>query len=951
MSCTCILAIIATAIELGETSMHWQIVDQEFSPIELRENAVAFPTRINPPVPGLIRSDESLGHRAEIIGSNSIIPDTLRSITSPTVVTASRTPTRVALNTRTQEGPMVYNEFKSMMDRYRMELHGDNEKEKEDDIGDGLVLSSAQEMVSQRPTRPLVIHPDVQRLTDIKMELYRGNPCNWNDVKRPTSSSELELFYPGTSRDQTTFLIAMGQECQKNGLHLLNNIFLEAAKEILNAKQTSHSPKIPHFTRQLFSLLGRYENHTTSVSTLLNTVWGSIVVPLINENYGARYQPRQGGFNQRPYQGHSTRRSNSREHQRPRSRSRHESRKKHDDKQKRRLYFELNAHIALFIRSACNNAKTSTKALQRALRKGLIIFLNDEDIMGQHGPSASNSEQLVMHYIHQFESGNRKINNKSSFPDSEIFLRYHNQSRHQCSPNCSGHIVNSILRYGWKPSFVSNPSVIRPRVYNLEQSVMSIDKEINSLIQNKKIVKVDRHEVQCILPIKIVLKNDHISRAAELLHMSFHATEKLGADTINTRLTDAHMPVIKTRMVTDFRAGLWNDNLEDVPFSYSSIHEAIALAHSVETPYFVKIDFSQYFFQIPLAEESQNYFGIAHKGIIYRYTALPFGVKTAPLIASLISTEISNLALSLYGIHMITYIDDLLIVSDGLEKATLQKQQILSMLEDINFIVNPDKVIGPLNEMEFLGFVISAKYKPYTLSINFEKCNLIKLKVITAISNGSLSYSDLASLAGSLLFLSEVIFLGWGHTLPLWAAIKGIDSRNRAFTVRFNPYQISCLLWWRSKLNDITPIHLPKISTFPRPRVREFVDATRLFTDASGTDGYSYYTEDKHILGYDIWPDDLTSSYDMMIKELFPLLICLRRHMEFFQGRPLIWLTDNTSAVMTVNAGAARNPEANDIIMEILTMIEQHDVVLLAIWIPREYNQIADYFSHALTCL
>ena len=96
-----------------------------------------------------------------------------------------------------------------------------------------------------------------------------------------------------------------------------------------------------------------------------------------------------------------------------------------------------------------------------------------------------------------------------------------------------------------------------------------------------------------------------------------------------------------------------------------------------------------------------------------------------------------------------------------------------------------------------------------------------------------------------------------------------------------------------------------------------------------------------------MWPDRIQSVDDMVVKEIYPLKIFLERHGQSCENRVLLWLCDNAAASMIINGGAARNRQPNEIVIEILTLIQKYRLLVLSIWIPRQWNVQADFLSHA----
>ena len=60
----------------------------------------------------------------------------------------------------------------------------------------------------------------------------------------------------------------------------------------------------------------------------------------------------------------------------------------------------------------------------------------------------------------------------------------------------------------------------------------------------------------------------------------------------------------------------------------------------------------------------------------------------------------------------------------------------------------------------------------------------------------------------------------------------------------------------------------------------------------------------------------------------------------------LIWVTDCPAAVWTVNKGRCYEELGLITLARILEKCDDHKIVLVALWVPRESNEYADYLSH-----
>ena len=120
--------------------------------------------------------------------------------------------------------------------------------------------------------------------------------------------------------------------------------------------------------------------------------------------------------------------------------------------------------------------------------------------------------------------------------------------------------------------------------------------------------------------------------------------------------------------------------------------------------YFTKLDLSQAYQQMLLEPDSQQYLTInTHRGL-FKYTRLPYGVASAP---SLFQKAMEQILQGLEGV--IVFIDDILISAKDKAQHLERLDEVLSRLEQHGLRLKQQKCKFMLNEVTYLGHVISEK--------------------------------------------------------------------------------------------------------------------------------------------------------------------------------------------------------------------------------------------------
>ena len=117
---------------------------------------------------------------------------------------------------------------------------------------------------------------------------------------------------------------------------------------------------------------------------------------------------------------------------------------------------------------------------------------------------------------------------------------------------------------------------------------------------------------------------------------------------------------------------------------------------------FSKLDLNQAFHQIELEEESRNITTfVTHQGL-YRYKRLMFGVSAAPEMYNHI---LGQVLAGLEGVQNLY--DDIVVFGEDEAEHDVALQQVLQRLRENNLTLNKDKCVFKMNEIQFMGHIIS----------------------------------------------------------------------------------------------------------------------------------------------------------------------------------------------------------------------------------------------------
>ena len=109
---------------------------------------------------------------------------------------------------------------------------------------------------------------------------------------------------------------------------------------------------------------------------------------------------------------------------------------------------------------------------------------------------------------------------------------------------------------------------------------------------------------------------------------------------------------------------------------------------------------------IPVAKKARAYLRFPWKGKLCQFTCLPFGLVSSPRIVTKCLKPLL-IYLRALGVHLLAYLDDILIMAPTKEQYLEQAQLIVGLLEKLGYVINQEKsVTGPTQRLELFGFSI-----------------------------------------------------------------------------------------------------------------------------------------------------------------------------------------------------------------------------------------------------
>jgi hypothetical protein len=452
-----------------------------------------------------------------------------------------------------------------------------------------------------------------------------------------------------------------------------------------------------------------------------------------------------------------------------------------------------------------------------------------------------------------------------------------------------------------------------------------------------------------ITPFKAVVKNS--SLIAAKVHTGINIHNYVTLEMANAGLAKLGHSEVKVRMTSNCSASGVNRATPDKPFSYPSIQQAIQNIH--KGCWLAKGDIKSYFWSYPLASAVQHLFSVQYKDHSYVYTRCPFGFKLCPYYCSTWSAEIRRWMLrrKIVCSHMV---DDWLIVGNTEEYVKDNMAVLADTLVNCGFKMAEEKYEFS-QQMVYIGILIDTT----KMVIRFDAIQskgfadqlseyLIKLKIGLHIDRGTVHH-----VCGKLEWYSEVVQCGrlksqaWWHYLH--AGFK-LEASKRARLILDTEWWIKLLSTWAENKNSGS--EYPIISS--AELIQNLDSIIVIQSDMSGPDGIGYFVytvQNPEVeLEYvsEKWKEGYTPC-SSMLGELLALHNFLKNKGSNLHNHILVWVTDSMSSAWAILKGRCKGPEPLKVLCDILEMCDMLGVLLLALWVPREFNELADFLSH-LSC-
>ena len=341
----------------------------------------------------------------------------------------------------------------------------------------------------------------------------------------------------------------------------------------------------------------------------------------------------------------------------------------------------------------------------------------------------------------------------------------------------------------------------------------------------------------------------------------------------------------------------------------------------------ISLDLQDAYLQVPVHHDSRRYLRFVVAGKSYQFRVLCFGLTTAPQVFTRIMAPVSAI-LHRYGVRMLRYLDDWLILASTEIACIQSRDRLLSICTELGIQVNLTKSsLVPTQSLVYLGMEIRSLpfiARPTPVRVN----NLIRL-IEEFLSTPSPPALLWRRLLGHLSSLTLLVSGGMIRMRLLQLCLKDQwDFLDDQFQVSWSPLCREDLLWW----SRVAQLREGASLSLPAPDISFFSDASDV--------GWGALVGEHHASG--LWsPHQKALSINM--RELLAVQFGLQAFEHLLVGMSVALFCDNTTTVAYLRrSGGTFSSTLNATAREVLLWVENHRVRLLPQFIMGSSNVTAD---------
>ena len=347
--------------------------------------------------------------------------------------------------------------------------------------------------------------------------------------------------------------------------------------------------------------------------------------------------------------------------------------------------------------------------------------------------------------------------------------------------------------------------------------------------------------------------------------------------------------------------------------------------------FMVKLDLKDAYLTIPIHANHRRLLRFMCRGKAYQFCSLPFGLATAPRVFTKVMKPALS-ALRAQGIRLISYLDDMLIMSSTQSEARIHLEKSITLLERLGFLINWKKSItDPVQSIEFLGLVVDSK--SLSLRVPEAKVQKIQKECQALLNKGTVSGRSLAHIIGLLTSVNPAVLPGPLHYRALQRLKNRVlrQSGSLDTLITLDEETRKDLSFW------IFDLHTQNGKSIMLPTAQVVIS-----TDASRT-GWGATSEGVSLGGH--WTRE-ESNQHINFLELKAAFLGLKGFASSLELQHIRLLMDSSTAIAFINKkGGTHSKMLSDLSLLIWSWCLKRKLSIYAEHIPGVLNGLADSLS------
>ena len=342
---------------------------------------------------------------------------------------------------------------------------------------------------------------------------------------------------------------------------------------------------------------------------------------------------------------------------------------------------------------------------------------------------------------------------------------------------------------------------------------------------------------------------------------------------------------------------------EDYAVEYTHFDRATDMVKVAgQNCYLSKLDIKHAFRLIPVHSSQWRLLCYLWNENYFVDVVLPFGLRSSPGIFGQFARLVLWVIVTKYGIVMIVnYADDFFLVG-GQDKQIAQQQldTVILAFDEMGVPLAKEKIVGPVHNLTYLGIGINSN--DLTIEITKERYEETMSLLPRWLQRRTCTKRELLSLIGKLSFVCKIVRPGRIFLRRLIDLSKTVQELHLHVTL--NSEARADIHWWHAFLPSWS-----RISIILDPQ-RVLSSDIKLFTDASDR-GFGAIFNKAWIQG--AWNDE-RSSKSIDYRELFAIVAAALTWGHLWEGRRIIFVTDNLPITQVWSSGSSRTPDIMSLI-------------------------------------